>query len=110
VQNELEGQGWHKQDKLTMIVLLFFTGLNAPGFCSLEKPEQLWSICSKSRKSVGKKISASPWRVKQQGLLGHLQHQVVSRAVTVNLLKRRNWLGKTHMHTKECKYKQVVGL
>jgi hypothetical protein len=61
VQNELEGQSWHKQDKLTMIVLLFFTGLNAPGFCSSEKPEQLWSICSKSQKSVGKKISASPW-------------------------------------------------
>jgi hypothetical protein len=48
--------------------------------------------------------------VKQQGLLGHLQHQVVARAVTVNLLKCHNWLGKTHMHTKECKYQQVVGL
>jgi hypothetical protein len=46
---------------LTMIVLLFFTGLNAPGFfCSFEKPAQLWSICSRSRKSVGKKMSASP--------------------------------------------------
>jgi hypothetical protein len=72
VQNELEEQGWHKQDKLTMIVLLF-TGLNAPGFCSLENPEQIWSICSKSQKWVGKKISASPWKVNTTRFVGSLK-------------------------------------
>jgi hypothetical protein len=73
VQNELEEQSWHKQDKLTMIVL-FFTGLNAPGFCSLEKPEQIWSICSKSQKCDGKKISASPRKVNTTRFVGVIKN------------------------------------